>query len=155
MPVHANPYPLVSRIATPTERERFLAEWSALPQLTLTPEETQVVNGIAHGVYSPLEGFMTRADYDSVLTRERLANGTPWAVPVTLHVEATASIPEGARVGLNSPSGAPLAVLEVADRFRFDPEAHSRAVFGTTEARHPGVQRARAAKPLVLGGRVT
>ena len=41
--------------------------------------------------FSPLTGFMTRKDYDTVCADMRLANGAVWPIPITLDItEATA-----------------------------------------------------------------
>lgn len=146
---------LVQRHATDSQRAAMAREWPGLPRITLTPEERHVVAGIANGAYSPLRGFLTRADYESVLKEGRLASGVPWTIPTVLHVPADAPFHEGDRVALAAPDGSPFAVLDVRDLYRFPREAHCRAVFGTTDERHPGVARARAAKPVLAGGEVT
>ena len=46
---------------------------------------------IANGAYSPLEGFMGKADYDSVVQNMRLSNGLPWSLPITLAVDQNKS----------------------------------------------------------------
>ncbi len=55
-----------------------------LETITLTSRELSDLDMIASGALSPLEGFMGREDYESVLETMRLANGLPWALPVGL-----------------------------------------------------------------------
>ena len=62
---------------------------------------------IAIGGFSPLEGFMAKADYDTVVTDMRMANGLPWAIPVTLSVTEAVAAPlqEGSWIRLDDPAG--------------------------------------------------
>ena len=68
-----------------------------LEALMLTSRELSDLDMIASGALSPLEGFMGRDDYESVLETMRLASGLPWALPVGLSVAAP---PKGDRVAL-------------------------------------------------------
>jgi sulfate adenylyltransferase len=55
------------------------------------------VEMLAVGAMSPLTGFMSRADYERVVSDMRLADGTVWSIPVTLPVttEVATSVREG------------------------------------------------------------
>ena len=77
---------------------------------------------IAIGGFSPLTGFMGKADYDPVVTDMRLANGLPWAVPVTLSVseEAAESLEIGGLVRLDDPTGRFIGVLELTEKYSYD-----------------------------------
>ncbi|MFR9776772.1 adenylyl-sulfate kinase [Micromonospora sp. MS34] len=73
------------------------------------------------GAYAPLTGFMSRADLASLSRRGRLADGTPWPVPVTLQVPAALAErlmlgdpPQRALV-LTDGEGAPVAAMDVTD----------------------------------------
>src|SRR5581483_9475544 len=101
---------------------------------------------------SPLEGFMGKDDYDSVLETMRLAGGLPWSLPVCLAVDAA---PQGDRVALTNEAGTPVAVLEVEDVFDYDREREAELAYRTTEAAHPGVERLYAQKPRYLAGKAT
>ena len=54
----------------------------------LASDASDYMNGemIAVGAMSPLEGFLGKADYDSVVERCRLASGAVWSLPITLRV---------------------------------------------------------------------
>jgi len=97
---------------------------------------------LLNGAFSPLRGFMGRADYESVCDSMRLSDGTLWPVPVTLSVpEATVTglRPGDSSLVLRDSDDALLAVLRVRDCWKPDREAEARAVFGTTDTSHPGV----------------
>ncbi len=123
-----------------------------LEALMLTSRELSDLDMIASGALSPLEGFMGRDDYESVLETMRLASGLPWALPVGLSVAAP---PKGDRVALAGGDGKPLAVLEVDEVYEYDKEHEARQSFRTTDEAHPGVARLYEQKPLYLAGRVT
>jgi sulfate adenylyltransferase len=123
-----------------------------LETVTLTSREVSDLDMLAVGALSPLEGFMGRADYESVVEDMRLANGLPWALPVCLAVPAA---PKGDRVALADESGRLLAVLDVGEAFEYDKEREAERCFRTTDTEHPGVARLFDQHPLYLSGRVT
>jgi sulfate adenylyltransferase len=125
---------------------------SGLDVVKLTSRELSDLDMIASGALSPLEGFMAKADYDSVVDEMRLAGGHPWALPVCLAVDES---PQGDRVALADADGRPLAVLEVEEVFDYDKEREAERCFRTTDDAHPGVARLYNQKPLYLAGRVT
>ena len=124
----------------------------ALERISLTSRELSDLELLAGGALSPLEGFMGRHDYESVLESMRLVNGLPWALPVCL---AVVEAPRADRVALVDPSGAPVAVLEVDDVYEYDKEREAQQAFRTTDVAHPGVRRLYDQSPLYVAGRVT
>ena len=124
----------------------------SLPVVTLTAREVSDLDMLASGALSPLEGFMGREDYESVVESMRLASGLPWALPVCLAVDEAAA---SDRVALADETGRKLAVLEVAEAYDYDKGREAENCFRTTDDAHPGVARLYAQKPLYLAGRVT
>jgi sulfate adenylyltransferase len=124
----------------------------ALEVVALTSRELSDLDMLASGALSPLEGFMRREDYDSVLDTMRLASGLPWALPVCLAVDEP---PVGDRLALAEGTGVPVAVLDVEEGFEYDKEREAQQSFRTTDDAHPGVARLYAQKPLYVAGRVT
>ena len=59
---------------------------AGLPRLPVNEQIAREVINLAYGVFSPLEGFMGRADLDSVVRTMRLANGLVWSIPIILDV---------------------------------------------------------------------
>jgi sulfate adenylyltransferase len=110
---------------------------------------------ISTGVFSPLEGFMQREKYESVVEDMRLPDGLAWSLPVTLATnEATAStLIEGSEVALIDGDGEPVATMLLRERYRNDKEREARMVYRTTNQDHPGVALYRQGEVL-LGGKV-
>ena len=109
------------------------------------------------GGFTPLDGFMNRADWEGVCSEMRTASGLFWPIPITLSVdEATAaSIATGEDVALADPDGgAMLAVLSVTEKYRIDKARECQAVFRTTDPEHPGVRMVLGQGDVNLAGRV-
>jgi sulfate adenylyltransferase len=148
---------LVDRLAPSDEAERWREKIGGLPRVRLNARGIADLECIAVGAYSPLQGFMNRADYERVVAEMRLADGTVWSLPVTLPVEDDLAA-EAARAGavaLADRHGHPLAVLEVEDVYQPDKQREAALVFGTEDAQHPGVKGLQAAPGSCVGGRVT
>ncbi|MEE4174930.1 MAG: bifunctional sulfate adenylyltransferase/adenylylsulfate kinase [Xanthomonadales bacterium] len=116
-------------------RARELTSWD------LTPRQLCDIDLLLNGAFSPLEGFLNRADYESVCTDMRLQNGVLWPMPITLDVsEAFAgSLESGQAIALRDPEGVLVATLEVEDVWAPDKGREAEQVFGTTDDTHPSV----------------
>jgi sulfate adenylyltransferase len=107
------------------------------------------------GGFSPLKGYLGQKDYDSVLSKMRLSDGTLWPLPITLDVseEFAENLNEGSRVILRDKEGFPLATLTVTDIWKPDLAAEAKQVFGTTDLLHPGAfYLLDTSAPVYLGG---
>lgn len=112
----------------------------SLPRVQLGEVAMSDLYLLAVGGFSPLTGFMGRADYESVLSNIALANGLPWSVPVTLPVEDS-SLDEGDQVALIAPDGTVAALMRIDEVYEWDRDREAEAVYGTTDRAHPGVAR--------------
>ncbi len=113
------------------------------------------VENIADGIFSPLEGFLPREDFESVVSRGRLANDLPWTIPIVLDVDKeTATKMKDSRDVALSVNGSPLAVLHVEEAYTFDKEKASKGVYGTTDEKHPGVAKTKSLKEYLIGGKI-
>lgn len=148
---------LVNRMLTGEAREAGLATWATLPQVTLDAVAAADARLIALGAYSPLTGFMTRDDYESVVEEMHLAGGLPWSLPITLTVdeETAARLPLDGQAALADPQGRPLALLQVEDIFRFNKAREAHFVYGTESTRHPGVAALFRRGDVAVGGTLT
>ena len=111
------------------------------PSWDLTPRQLCDLELLVNGGFSPLRGFLGRADHEAVCTSMRLASGVIWPMPITLDVpeDLAGKLAAGAQLALRDPEGVMLAVLTVTDVWQPDREAEAAAVFGTTSKDHPGV----------------
>jgi len=138
-----------------TELKSNSREW---PSWDLTARQICDLELLMSGGFSPLRGFMNRADYEGVCSNMRLASGVLWPMPITLDVKeefAKTLKPGSSKVALRDPEGVMLAVLHVEDVWQADREAEAKAVFGTTSALHPGANYAiKHSNPWYVGGRV-
>lgn len=147
---------LINRFAEGADAESLARKAESLPVVELNARELSDVEMIAIGGFSPLEGFMGRADYESVVERMRLANRLPWTIPITLSLEPGQD-PEpvaGDDLAL-SYQGRRFAVLHVTDVFTRDREREAEKVYRTTDTKHPGVAALMAEGETLVGGTIT
>ncbi len=147
---------LVDRSVRGEARQKLVERAGRHPGVALDERAASDLELLANGAYSPLKGFMTSRDYLRVVRERRLENGAVWPVPVTLAVssEVAGRLALGSEVGLASPDGRLVGVLELSDRWTPDKELEAREVYRTTDASHPGVAYLRAAGDTYLGGEV-
>lgn len=145
--------------------DRFVAEdtvgvltkkAASLSSIVLTTREISDLELIATGVFSPLEGFMGSADYNSVLKSMHLASGLSWSLPITLSVtvEGASSLKEGTDVALQDENGLALAIFHLEEKFTFNKEKEALAVYRTKDMSHPGVAYTYSQGDVLLGGKI-
>jgi sulfate adenylyltransferase len=145
---------LINRVLEGPARKELLARADKLPRVQLNARQLSDVELIGIGSFSPLEGFMGKRDYDSVVNDERLANRLPWTIPVTLAVEeAQAKSLFGAKeVALADGNDQIMAVLQLEEVFRYDRDLEAQKVLLTTSDTHPGVQYLKSVGDYCLAG---
>src|SRR3989338_8630405 len=145
---------LVNRIVDGKEREGLLAGASNRPAIELDACGLSDVEMLAIGVFRGLEGFLTKRDYESVVTSRRLSDGLVWTIPVALAVPAEQAKGLSGDVALTA-NGAVVAILHLEETYRPDKTREAQEVFRTTDLSHPGVARLRSTGEVYLGGRVS
>jgi sulfate adenylyltransferase len=131
---------LVNRIATGTRKEELEAKAKDLFQLTIEDRYGADIEMIAVGAFSPITGFMGKADCESVIENMKLTNGLAWGIPIPLPAgEQFDNINEGSEIALLNKEGHVLAIMTVEEKFELDLENFAQKCFGTTEDKHPGV----------------
>lgn len=128
-----------------------------LPALTLSHRQLCDLELILNGGFAPLNGFMTRADYESVLNRMRLADGTLWPMPIMLDVDPAfaETIKTGDEIALRDAEGLLLAILQVEDVWQVNKQQEAEAIFTTQDDSHPGVSYLyHQVKNVYIGGKL-
>lgn len=143
---------LINRVLVGEKKDRA-AEAKRLPQIVLTRELAKEVQNIAHGAFSPLEGFLTRKDYVSVLKEGRLATGIAWTIPIVLDIPASTDVKEGGEAALVYDSE-PLAIIHIEEIYEYNKEEFAQKVFGTTDPAHPGVAKVLSMEERLVGGKI-
>ncbi len=148
---------LVNRELEGRAREEAKIRAKKLISFTLSEREVCDLEMIAIGAMSPLEGFMTKADYDFCLAKKRLMNGLPWTIPVTKSIttDEKSKISKEREVALADAQGNQLAILEVSEIFPNDKKKQALAVYGTDEEAHPGVAQILRMGDWFVGGKVS
>jgi len=148
---------LVTLLADPdraTELKLASREW---PSWDLTPRQLCDLELLLTGGFSPLTGFMTRPEYESVCGAMRLPSGMIWPIPVTLDVpeETAGALSPGMSLALRDAEGVLLAALHVEEVWQPDRAGEAAMVYGTTSREHPGVSYVMSeAYPWYVGGRL-
>ena len=99
------------------EAEKEKAE--KLKKIKITPRENGDLIMMGIGGFSPITGFMNRADWKNVVENMQLTNGTFWPVPVTLSAskEDADSITTGDEIALENEDGEIMATMKVTEKF--------------------------------------
>ena len=132
---------LIDRISDPLRAAELKAHSKQWPSWDLTPRQVCDVELLLKGGFSPLCGFMNRADYEGVCHNMRMSSGLLWPMPITLDVTeefAKNLRPGSSQIALRDGEGVMLAVLSVQEVWQPDRAAEAKSVFGTTSAAHPG-----------------
>ncbi len=128
---------LVDPVVTGEAREELIRQASHLPSVQLSPRSLCDLELLATGALSPLDRFMGKADYIRTLEEMRLADGTPFPIPVTLPAILPVGTGVGSSIILRSPNNEPMAVMQVEEIFDWDYANEARQVCGSTDDRHP------------------
>jgi sulfate adenylyltransferase len=146
---------LVDLILSPERKKALQAASKDFPSWDLTPRQICDLELLLNGGFSPLRGFLKKADYESVCKNMRLADGTLWPMPITLDLpeEFAGKLAVGGKLALRDAEGVMLAVLNVEDIYKPDRAAEAQQVFGTTDKLHPGAdQTINRTNPVYVGG---
>jgi sulfate adenylyltransferase len=125
------------------ERAATLKEISLnLPDITLNDRQLCDLELLATGVFSPLDGFMNRPDYESVLDRMRLQSNVLWPIPICLGISDTKArtLEVGQSVTLRDHEGFLLAIMHIEDMWPVDRDKEASMVYGSTDITHQGVK---------------
>ena len=130
-----------------------IARARTLPALRVSSRERGDLIMLGIGGFTPLDGFMTRADWEGVCERYRTAAGLFWPIPITL--SSKEKYQAGKELALtDTDSGEPLATMRVTESYKIDKASECQSVFRTTDTAHPGVAMVMAQPEFNLAGPV-
>ncbi len=97
---------------------------------------------IGIGAYSPIEGFLSKEDYENVVEKMRLASGIVWSIPIALPVseDIAAALQVGEKAKLVF-EGEVFGLIEISDIYSPDKHVEAVSVYGTDDLNHPGVKK--------------
>ena len=113
----------------------------SLPQVRVSSRERGDIIMLGIGGFTPLDGFMTRADWTGVCEHMKTASGLFWPIPITLSTDqaSASSLRIGDEIALTDPDdGTALATMVVTEKYAIDKARECAAVFRTTDPKHPG-----------------
>jgi len=156
---------LQEEVRRETERRAIIGEY---PRIDITTEQAKTVENLATGVYSPLEGFMTKAEAEKVLSENRLLSGEAWTIPVLFDLKEAevrelkffqSNSRECQKTLEASPvalwhNELPLALLWVEEAYTLEKAVLAGEVYGTLDKKHPGVQKVYSQGDYFLGGKI-
>ena len=126
------------------------------PQVALDEGQQMDLRQIATGAYTPIEGFLGKADLECVLRDMRLTNGAVWPLPIALDVsvETAQQLTPGQAITLVDADGIPVASMDLAEVFEWDRAEVAAQLYGTNDPAHPGVAWLTSRQPMLLGGAI-
>lgn len=133
---------LVDQVLASEKSEQKLRETKEIAGIQPFIDFIYDAEKIALGAYTPLDGFVDSASFESIVKSNKLPNGLPWTVPIILAIpegDETKEIKEGQEIALLDWDKQPFAILVVSEKFRYSKEDFANSVYGTTDASHPNV----------------
>ena len=117
-----------------------LARAKSLPQVKVSSREAGDIIMLGIGGFTPLDGFMTKSDWQGVCDGMKMANGLFWPIPVTLSTDDE-SVKAGGEIALvGGDNDEILATMKVTEKYSIDKAHECMQVYKTTDAAHPGVK---------------
>lgn len=139
------------------EREAELLRARTQPKVMMTSRETGDLLMLGIGAFTPLDGFMGKADWQDVCDNYRLACGEFWPIPITLSAprDVADAIKSNSEVCLvDSESSEIMGTMKVTEKYTIDKVHECKMVFKTDDTGHPGVQKVMAQHEINLAGPV-
>ena len=133
---------------------------ASLVSIVLNDRQICDIELILNGAFSPLNGFLGKSDYESVLNNMKLSNGEIWPIPIMLDVDEefidANSIENGTEIALREKEGFLVGILTVSDVWTPNKKIEAEAIYNTTDTYHPGVNNLiNSTKSIYIGGEIT
>ncbi len=146
---------LIDRYVKGKRKESLQKEAKEIKCIKIDPHVASEVRNIANGTYSPLEGFLTEEEYESILESMRLTTDIPWTIPIIFDLNASQAkdLRAGDDICLEY-NNKPVALLRVEEVYTINKEKHALKIYGTRDPMHPGVKRTLEMKEFLVGGKL-
>lgn len=137
-----------------------LAKAANLPAITISSRERGDLIMLGIGGFTPLNGFMNKADWQGVCDDMALQTGENaglfWPIPITLSTTTgeADTLNIGDQVALKAQDGEIMGILTLEEKYTIDKAHECQTVFGTTETEHPGVKKVMEQGDVNLAGSV-
>ncbi|MBN1317464.1 MAG: bifunctional sulfate adenylyltransferase/adenylylsulfate kinase [Anaerolineales bacterium] len=145
---------LIDLMIPADEIDQIKSYASRLPSIQISPRVECDLEMLAVGALSPLDTFMGKDDYQSVLDRMRLANGQLFPIPITLPVSPGPDIRLGQEIALRSAKNELLAIIKIEEIYEWDLAEATEKVYGSQDLRHPLVSEMHRWGKLNISGRL-
>ena len=149
--------PLKPLLVGDAERVEVAARAESLARVTLSSRELSDLFMLGMGAYTPLDGFMREADWRGACVDMKLANGLFWPIPITLSCGQGQAdeIAIGDEIALANEGGALVGAMRIGEKYTIDRVLECQKVYGTTDDKHPGVQKVMEQGAVNLAGPVS
>ena len=138
----------------PDDFDLLKEEANNLPSLTISDRSVCDLELLADGGFSPLDRFMGREDFESVVDEMRLKSGRLFPIPIALPVEPSDELSLDTEVAVRNSRNELLALMTVEELYPWDRDKTARKVLGTLDSRHPLRAEMHTWGPLNVSGRL-
>jgi len=139
------------------EAQEEIKRAESLLKVPMTSRETSDLIMMGIGAFTPLDGFMGKADWQGACQEYTMENGVFWPIPITLSAteDVAGAIGASEEVALvDAESDELMGTMKVTEKYQIDKELECNEVFKTTDPEHPGVQKVMDQGPWNLAGPV-
>lgn len=147
---------LICLLAPLKERLSLLEKAQLMPKVQLSSREIGDLIMLGIGGFTPLRGFMNKADWLGVVQNMALESGLFWPIPITLSTSTAQaqSLSIGDEVALVGADDQIMGILTLEDKYTIDKNFECQHVFKTTDPEHPGVKMVKDQGDVNLGGSI-
>jgi sulfate adenylyltransferase len=156
--MQTNLSPIPELFVSHESAQKLKVEAGNLTSHDLTPRQICDLELLMNGGFNPLKGFLSEADYTSVVETMRTADGALWPIPITLDVNEkfADTIELGQDIALRDQEGVILATMTITDKWVPNKAREAEMVFGADDSAHPAVNYLHnQAGNVYLGGPIT
>jgi sulfate adenylyltransferase len=146
---------LINKVLKGKHRKEAEKKAKELKKICVSNKILRDIENIAKGVFSPLEGFLCKEDFDSVIYNKRLANGIPFPIPIVLDVKkGKARQLKEEDIAIADKLGNIYAILHLQEKYVYNKNEFAKNVYGTLDLKHPGVNEIYNMGDVLLGGKI-